>query len=42
MVLRQAGAIGGRFVGNLWAEFWPDARLASGIDKGRPKPALRS
>jgi hypothetical protein len=26
MVLRQAGAIGGRFVGNLWTEFWPDVR----------------
>jgi hypothetical protein len=26
MVLRQAGAVGGRFVGNLWAEFWPDVR----------------
>lgn len=26
MALRQAGAVGGRFVGNLWAEFWPDVR----------------
>jgi hypothetical protein len=26
MVLRQAGAVGGQFVGNLWAEFWPDVR----------------
>lgn len=26
MVLRQAGAVGGRFAGNLWAEFWPDLR----------------
>jgi hypothetical protein len=26
MVLRQAGAVSGRFVGNLWAEFWPDVR----------------
>jgi hypothetical protein len=26
IVLRQAGAVGGRFVGNLWAEFWPDVR----------------
>jgi hypothetical protein len=26
LVLRQAGAVGGRFVGNLWAEFWPDVR----------------
>jgi hypothetical protein len=26
MVLRQAGAVGGRFVGNLFAEFWPDVR----------------
>lgn len=25
-VMRQAGAVGGRFVGNLWAEFWPDVR----------------
>jgi len=26
MVLRQAGAVGGRFVGNVWAEFWPSVR----------------
>jgi hypothetical protein len=26
MLLRQAGAVSGRFVGNLWTEFWPDVR----------------
>jgi len=26
IVLREAGAVSGRFVGNFWAEFWPDVR----------------
>jgi hypothetical protein len=42
MVLRQAGGVGGRFIGNLWAEFWPDVRRRFTHGSGRLKPAPRS